>query len=766
MAEYPQSIKIYANITAGWTDITADVYTPDKITGYWGMRDNRELTRVADVGRMSFTLNNDAGLYAPNLGTALSGWGKGTQIKLVIRYRDRDHIKFFGTVDSLRITGGALGVRRVYVTVKDWMDFAAKYPLVNPGYQTNKRADEALTTIIAGMPIQPQDTTFGTGVETFPTVFDAVTTKTRAQSEFNKLALSEMGYIYIRKDFASGENVTFEPRSQRKGTDSPTTYSVPSANDGFLLKEDGDYLLTEAGDKIIIERAEDLTLDIDNNMQDVGVEYGANIINRVSNLAYPRRIDTSDAVLFSIGFPLTIGAGETIPFRAGYFTSDSGVIVNAKDGTMITPVSGTDYVMNTASDGSGTNTTSSLVITADYGTEGVTYTLTNNYSQTCYITTLQARGRGVYSYAALESTQEDQDSIDAYGYHSETLHQMYQQSTQLGKSEAAKILSYNRLPRTVLNSVSLNANKSADFMYGFLVYDGGDLVPVVEDISGIDSKYYIQQVSFSIDAALEGSGVIDYTWIVKEQMSVSTGNLSMITLEFSANGNHAVNWGVLGSLNNLRSQSISFWANFTAAVSGTVRLLSAGADGSNKWTVEFITDSPTLEFYYDQYGGRWGNQGITKNLNTWYHFVITKETNSTADNAVLYVNGASVTSTEFNAPVAVLDETGFVFRMGGAYYGTPDGYVKDAAPALLKDARIYNSILSPADVLGIYNEGAGGTGYLDGIRFQGPFVKTSELSYFTNHTMVSTDRVIDNVYGDSGYPEKHAPTDYPITDIP
>jgi len=271
MAEYPQSIKIYANLNSTWTDITSDVYAPDKIAGYWGMRDNRELTRVADVGRMMFTLDNSAGLYAPNLGTALSGWGKGTQIKLVVRYRDRNHIKFFGTVDNLKITGGALGLRRVYVVVKDWMDFAAKYPLVNPGVQTDKRADEALTTIVADMPIQPLDTTYDTGIETFPTIFDAVTTKTRAQSEFNKLALSEMGYIYLRKDFDTGENLKFDSRNYRKGTDSPTSYSVPAANNGFLLAEDGTYLLFEDGGKIVLEEADSLSLNVDNNMQDVGV---------------------------------------------------------------------------------------------------------------------------------------------------------------------------------------------------------------------------------------------------------------------------------------------------------------------------------------------------------------------------------------------------------------------------------------------------------------------------------------------------------------
>jgi len=189
MAEYPDSIKVYINVSSAWLDITSDVLAEDKITGFWGMASNRELDRVARPGSMYFSLDNSTGKYSPNLSTATVGWGKGTKVKLDITYRGRTRTRFYGAVDNLKISGGALGLRKVQVTVKDWMDYAVKYPLVSPGYATNKRADEAITTILAGMPIQPQSSTLGTGEETFPTIFDAVTTKTTAQSEFVKLAM-------------------------------------------------------------------------------------------------------------------------------------------------------------------------------------------------------------------------------------------------------------------------------------------------------------------------------------------------------------------------------------------------------------------------------------------------------------------------------------------------------------------------------------------------------------------------------------------------
>ena len=540
MAEYPESVKVYANIDAGWTEITSD--TVDKIEGYWGIRSNREVDRVADVGFLYFTMDNSAGLYAPALGTALAGWKKGTQIKLVVTYRARPHIKFFGTIDSLKISGGALGARRVYVTAKSWMNYANTYPLTTSGIETDKRADEALTTIVNAMPIAPQATSFETGAETFANVFDATTAHTTASVEFNKLALSEMGYIYERMEFDTGSQLTFQARTTRKGTDTPTSYSVPAADSGYLLKTDGSYLLKTDGSKIKLNPVETVSLSADNNMQDIEVSYGDNVINRMSIFAYPRRTDTSVQVLASLGYPQQIGAGETITIRVLYFDPNGGAKVNAQDGTMVAPVSGTDYEMNDQQDGLGTDITSDLDITATYGSEGVTWELTNNNEATGYIVVLQARGYGIYTYASTESAVENAASYNAYGYQSETIHQQYQQDTALGKNTAAQIIEREREPRTILNKVFLNANKSSDLMYGFLVYDVGDLVPVIEDVSGIDSQYYIHAVHFMMEPAASGGAVIDYDWVLKENSSLTssgsgsgTNNLSIIAVETDYN---------------------------------------------------------------------------------------------------------------------------------------------------------------------------------------------------------------------------------------
>ena len=768
MAIYPQSVKLYAYVSGAWADLTSDVV--ESITGYWGMRSNKELDRVADTGQMFFTLDNTAGLYAPKLGTALAGWKKGVPVKLVVRFRDRDHIRFRGVVDSMKITGGALGLRRVYVTVKDWMDYAGKYPLVSPGIQTNKRADEALTTIVNAMPIAPQGSTFSVGDETFPTVFDLTSTKTKALTEFNKLALSEMGYIYLRKDWQTGENLRFDKRTYRKGTDALTSYSVPAANDGYLLKEDGGYLLTENGDRIIIERAETFSLDVDNNMQDINVDYGNNLINRVSNIAYPRKVDTSVKVLFSLGYPQQIGAGETIELRGNYFDPTGGATVNAESSTMITPAATTDYLMNTLQDGTGTNRTSSLSVTAVYGTEGVTYTLVSSAADTCFITLLQARGYGIYTYATTETTAENTPSINEFGYASDTLHQQYQQNTNLGKRETAKILDAERQPRTVLNKVTMQANKDVDYLLGYIMHDIGDLVHVEEDETGINAYYYIQGLSFSISPAFvdgTATAIIDYGWTLKETRSTYvTGDngYSFVAAEFTYNTSatlaQSLNFGVQDTINNLTTKTISFWVYVRDAGNIMSNSNNAPVGVLSGW--EISTSGGTIAYGEETFKNWFASSVISNNV--WIHCVFTKVSTSADIAPIIYVDGVSASVSSSGTQTSVPSQIGNSLSLGGLYNGVNP---ENTFLGKLKDVRIYDRILTAAEVLALYTEGAGGNDNLYGLVFQAPVVRTEELTYYTDHVMISTDRVLDNVYSEVGSPKKTtAATDFPTIRLP
>ena len=208
---YPDNVKIYAKLSA-WIDITPDVIS--NINGNWGIANNTPISRLADTGVMKFKLNNSDGKYTPG---NLAGWNKGTEIKLVIVYENDPYIKFYGKVDEITLDSGTNSAKSASVVVTDWLDYATKYPLTSLAVQTNKRADEAIETLLSSMPITPQNTRLDQGENTFSTIFDNTPYKTKAYTELNKIALSELGYIYLTKDRDHGETLIFELAKNRTG---------------------------------------------------------------------------------------------------------------------------------------------------------------------------------------------------------------------------------------------------------------------------------------------------------------------------------------------------------------------------------------------------------------------------------------------------------------------------------------------------------------------------------------------------------------------
>jgi hypothetical protein len=425
------------------------------------------------------------------------------------------------------------------------------------------------------------------------------------------------------------------------------------------------------------------------------------------------------------------------------------------------------------SDGTGTNKTTSLTVSVVYGTEGATYTLRSSASTTCYITKLQARGYGIYTYATLESIIENTTSINSYGYSSETIHQQYQQNTVIGKTESYKILENYKQPRTILNNVQIQANKSEDFMWGFLLYDSGDMINIKEDQTGIDSDYYIHGVNFIIFPASVGgmeTGTIDYGWTVKQAQTLSSGDygLSLIAAELSFFGpslresTNNVNFGCLNYLNNLTSKSFSLWFNVTT--DGILIDKGAYSSSGRLEGIRITVDPNTSKVYFIEYDGTWYADAVIS-TGAWHNLVITKQTSIMNTAPVIYLDGVSKTINQTSTQTMILSETGHGLYIGKNIFGS-GADVTNSVDGKLKDIRIYSNILTAAQALGIYNEGAGGTGYLSDIQFQGPVVKKSDLTYFTDHTMTADDMLIDNIYGMIGKAQCYPAWTLPITRLP
>lgn len=108
---------------------------------------------------------------------------------------------------------------------------------------------------------------------------------------------------------------------------------------------------------------------------------------------HPRDVTGTEVLYLYIGTPLEIAAGTSMtPIIANYTYNNMGVPAQS----IVAPVATTDYTMNTAADGSGTNKTADCVVTVtNFGAAGK-IEITNNSASTVFVTLLQIRGVAVY----------------------------------------------------------------------------------------------------------------------------------------------------------------------------------------------------------------------------------------------------------------------------------------------------------------------------------------------------------------------------------
>lgn len=745
-------ITLFFYLSGSWVDVTSDLiqgtlYASD------GMMSNKWTDRLANTGELTFDLKNTTNKYSPGHVDALGGWRSGVSCKLVFTYDGVAHpsIWHVAAPDGIKIDPQLYGPRRVHITCLDWMDYAGKDPIVNPGILTNKRGDEVLTTTLTFMPIQPLATEFDAGVNTFPTVFGTVTSKTTGYDELAKVVLSELGYAYIRKDLI-GETLVLENAHRRNGLRTLSPYPKASADSGFLLKEDGGYLLLETGGKIILNEVTSGFDSSDGGLFEYApsISHGDNTLNRLTVNAYPQRIDASPVILFKLSAPMLIGSGQTLQIKGYYSDPNGGLPVNGQN--MIDPVITTDYLVNTASDGSGSNISADLTIVTDYGTEGFTHTVTNGSTSTGYITLFNCRGNGIYTYNSISHIAHDQTSINANGTRGDVLNQKYQNTLDFGRLYADAFVEYDKNPATRIDKITFCANTTGDLMQAFLSLGVGDMIRLRSSKAAIDAYYYIQGREFRV---LEGD-VIFFSWVVKEFLSLTLG-LSLVAAQFAAGSVDGINYGYLPHASRLPNRTVSAWIYMTSdpiitTAYGIISNISTFS-GSRMYIVQSggISVLGINATGWATTSGTWYATTTTISKNTWIHVAITYTPQDNGADPIMYVNGVSVAVTEMSTPsgayIAQEDGNTLIGNrdiVGSSYQRPFDGKIKDA--------RIYNRILTAAEILQMYNEGAGGTGVTSGLVFQGPVVRTKDLTYFTDHIMLSDDRVLDNIHGMVGVP--------------
>ena len=420
------------------------------------------------------------------------------------------------------------------VTVLDYMEQMAIHQLDLPTYTTDKRLEQVIALILANMPIKPLSTSYGTGRSTFASVFDTLRDKTRAMQEVSKATLSELGYVYIKQTADSDEVLTVENRGFRSGKALAQVSVIDSTTADIRITQAGDTRITQAGDTRILQLTTP-TVDavFNNNYREIGVKHAESYYNQVDSKAYPRKVDTSDVVLFALERPLEIGANETVTMK-GRFRDPNQEAQTVAALSTVAPVSGTDYIFNAAEDESGANLTADLEVTAVYGANGVDYTLENTGAITGYVTQLQARGKGVYIYRPVEILREDETLVANDGARTLNMDLPYQDDPLQTTDIAVALLDRHKAKHTTINSITLIANRldtsinrigtgtpgtsgayyTEYLINAFMDLNIGDKIKVVAPSVGIEQDYFIQSIDFTITSG----DIVTYTYGLQDSM--------------------------------------------------------------------------------------------------------------------------------------------------------------------------------------------------------------------------------------------------------
>lgn len=508
------TINIYAEITGSF--VTINSYVVSDIKGVYGMLSGDPTDLVAMAGTTSFLVDNSGNEFTLGHASCFSGFGKGTVILLEIIFDGR-YKRLRGYIDTVLIDSLDWGDQYAQINVVDFMEYFSNRPIVIQASLANETISTAVDALVTALPIQPQNTNYAAGVDTFPTVFDNVGTKTKVMTEIMKLALSEFAPVYIRKDPIYGETLVVEDRHSRLFSDEDTKIPVQSNDAGALLSDNNGFvLLQENGNPILLDQITDVNF-ADINFESAKITPSKLLLNDISISAYPKRIDTTSQTLYNLSTPFFLGVNESKKFKAIFIDPDGGG--TPINGTDIDPlVTGTHYQMNTNSAGTGLDLTSSLLVSnSEIGSSSIFWNVTNSGTVGGWVTRLRVTGLGVYPYEpeTFESSLTvtgSISSINRYGSFPLSFDQKYQSSYSVTEGIGSLLCAKYNEDRTILESIKCVANINANNMMAFMTLDLGDRIPVEVSNRGINASYYISGISFRLNLG----GYIDYEYSFTE----------------------------------------------------------------------------------------------------------------------------------------------------------------------------------------------------------------------------------------------------------
>lgn len=460
------SVQLSAGV---WTAISADVVAAMGLRLRYGVQGNGPADCLASTGECSFALRNDArnsgttqGWYSPVHASKRSGWTFGIPLKVEFTYSAVTYTKFRGKVRAISPMPGTGRGERVDVVAYDGMGDLMDADAREVTLQTSKTEAQLLTTLLDSLPTdaQPVARDLNTGIDTYPYAFDNVGGGTKAAALAKDIIGSAYGIAFFKGDG------TFAYRNRHTRATGSSAFTLTNSMHGLVVPS---------------------SLD--------------KVYNRVRVTIHPKSVDAAATTVLAAqtGTAPDITAGASLTVWLNFRDPDE--TKRLIGGTAaVAPVATTDYTANDAADGTGTDRTGSITVTATAFASSAKFVITNNHTGTVYLTKLQIRGKGVYDDGPRTF---EKYTAATYGDRPLALDMPYQDDAEIGQSAADYIYAqYNSLTNQI-EGLEFVANQSDALMTQALTREPGDLITVTETVTGLSAvKAVIHSVELEVTGGL------------------------------------------------------------------------------------------------------------------------------------------------------------------------------------------------------------------------------------------------------------------------
>ena len=208
------------------------------------------------------------------------------------------------------------------------------------------------------------------------------------------------------------------------------------------------------------------------------------IRNRVAVVAHPLLLGTTGNELWRMSETPAIGAGETKIYLVNYtYNSNPAAAYPA-----IVPVATTDFTVNTAANGSGTDLTASCTSSlTSLGTQGI-LTITNGSSSPGFIPLAKIRGTPVYSPSSVTSQKDNAASQSLYQVHLLTIDSRWQENAYRAEDQANWLKTFLGNP-LAFPQITVESRPGVQF-----APDLFSLQPLTISQLGISGNFYVSSI--------------------------------------------------------------------------------------------------------------------------------------------------------------------------------------------------------------------------------------------------------------------------------